>query len=325
LLPSLAEITFLLSRGQLAWFYQFIRPDGTSAIGNLHVMLRGEGVLRFQVSKYIAMLFVMCLALFPYRGKYKVWTALSFLVAFVFAGLSGHRTMVVYLFLLIPTVVLFTTRRFPTRLLLFYTLALVALFVLLALAGTKLPLAFQRAFSWVPFASISSAARESAMNTTNWRFEVWRQLLEYLPDYWLVGRGFAFESYDFYAAARMKQATIQWAITTHNYHSGPLSLLIDLGVFGLLAGTGLLLAAFVRHRRLLSAEWADESLARYHRVLFASFCVDVVRFYLIHGGAASSFVDFLVQLTLIEGIYRSNRHLLQERAGAPAPSPAALP
>jgi hypothetical protein len=321
LLPSIAEITFLLSKGQSYWMYYFIRPDGISALGNLNVMLGGRGVLRFQISKYIAMIFVMCLALFPFRGKYRFWIAVSCLIAFGFAGLSGHRTMVLYLLLLMPLLMFFTTRRVPVRLLLTYGMGLAFLILALHMFGSHLPIAFQRAFSWVPFADISVTARESAVGTTRWRFEVWKQVLTYLPDSWLVGRGLIFDSYEYYSAARSSQATIEWAVITHNYHNGPLSLLIDLGIFGFIFGSGILFSTLSRHLRLLKTPWANETLTRYHRVLLASFCVDVFRFYAVHGDAASSFIDFLVQISLLECLYRTNQQALQEAAEA---EPAAV-
>lgn len=323
--PALAEALFLLSGGSLTWQYFFVRPEASAAIGSLSILQGGSGVLRFQATMHIPLLFTMLLALLDSR-RHRLGLVIGCVIAFAFAGISGHRIAVLYVILLIPTAMFFMTGRIPGRLLVGFAVGLICLGTLLHFFGRSLPLAVQRGFSWVPFASISMVARESASGTTEWRFTVWKQVWALLPDYWLIGRGFAFDAADllYLPYSRTPNISIDWAVITHNYHSGPLSLLIDLGVFGLLVGSALLFGGVVKHYRKLSVAWATESLARGHAVLLASFTVDVILFQLVHGEAAASIVSALVHLTILDGLCRTNRAMLaaQEKAAVPSAAQA---
>jgi hypothetical protein len=189
--------------------------------------------------------------------------------------------------------------------------------------GQNLPLSFQRSLSWVPFADISSLASRSASGTTAWRFDVWRQVWELLPKYWLIGRGFALQASDFYVLSYSREASIEWAVTTHNYHSGPLSMLIDLGIFGLLFGSGIMISGIVRHYRLITGDWASDALRRYHLVLLSCVCVETFRFYVVHGGAVFSVVHILLLLAIMDGMYLTDLRSTKEQK--PAPEDTGIP
>jgi len=314
ILPVVAEWVFLLSKGQVFALYYFIKPEGWSARSNVGIISGTKsGILRFQVSKYIAMLLPLSLAVFPFRGRSRILIAVSFLIACLFAGLSGHRSSVVYLLLFIPTVIFFRTRKFPFRLLLFYAIGLATVIGFLAVAGRMLPLSMQRTVSWVPFADISMEARHSAFVTTAWRFELWKQLLDLAPDHWLVGRGLTFDPSQLWMLTFSRQRDTDWAIISHNYHSGPLSLLIDFGGAGLICGSGIMIGGAFRHYRLLASHWNSAVLQRFHSVILASFCVDVFRFYLVVGDAVGSMVAFLVYLTILEGLFRADGIAVEEK------------
>ncbi len=318
--PIMAEWVFLLSKGAITLLYYFIKPEGSSARRNVAIIAgSGEGILRFQTSQYVTMFFVLSLALFPYKGRYRVPIAISFIVACLFAGLSGHRTTAIYILLFVPTVIFFRSRKIPVRLLLAYGIGLGILVILLAIVGPSLPLAAQRAVSWVPFANISVAAQRSAESTTVWRLELWKQLLEIVPEHFFIGRGLAFNPAHLWMIDFSRQRGIDWAIISHNYHSGPLSLLIDFGIVGLVSGSGIMIVGAWRHYRYLSAKWHSRLLQRFHQVILASFCVDVVRFFLIHGDAASSIAAFLVQVAMLEGFVRTDNVMQEEPVAGKVP------
>jgi hypothetical protein len=316
LLPSLAECVYLLSGGSMYKLYYFVKAEGVSALGSLSALHEGREMVRFQTSKYVALLFVLAISLYPFRGKYRVIIIGSAVLAFAFAGLSGHRSTVVYLLLLIPAVMYFSSRRVPVGILGAYAGLLLVALVYLRFAGTTLPMASQRAFSVMPFARISSDARLSAEATTQWRIDLWRQLLRYVPRYWLIGRGFAFDPGVIGSTGGRIGHTVEYAIATHNYHSGPLSLLIDFGVFGFVFASAIIAGGAVHHVRLLSARWNDPGLSRMHRVILASYCVNVFRFYCIHGDAAGSMIAFLLQLAMLNGFYMTDLAVGREEAGA---------
>jgi hypothetical protein len=323
LIPSAAELVFVLTKGKIWWQYYFIKPEASSALMSLSAATTGQEMVRFQVSKYLVFIFVLCLALFKFKGKGKVLIVASYVVGFVFAGISGHRAAVLYLLLLIPTYMFLSTRRAPFLVLTVYGVGLGLFVLMLHFFGQNLPLSFQRSLSWVPFADISSLASRSASGTTAWRFDVWRQVWELLPKYWLIGRGFALQASDFYVLSYSREASIEWAVTTHNYHSGPLSMLIDLGIFGLLFGSGIMISGIVRHYRLITGDWASDALRRYHLVLLSCVCVETFRFYVVHGGAVFSVVHILLLLAIMDGMYLTDLRSTKEQK--PAPEDTGIP
>jgi len=308
LLPAAAEMLFLLSSGAVTQQYAVIRPEDSAALSNLEVLQGAGGVLRFQLSKQIGLIFMLALALWPFKGKYAFRIVVAFLLASAAVGISGHRSGVLYIAGLIPAVVYVTRRRIPAAMVVGYASALAAIVLVLHFAGEHLPLAVQRGLSWVPWANVSSVASDSAAITTRWRLEVWKRALDMLPDYWLVGRGFTFNSRHllWLRYSVVGDPNIEWALVTHNYHSGPLSLLIDLGIPGLVSGTLLIVGGLVKQWRRLSTNWTSPQLARMHAVLYASYIVEVIRFYAIGGDASRTIVLFLIGQMLMDVIYRAN-------------------
>lgn len=306
LIPSAAELVFLLTRGHLSFLYTFIRPEGASASSNLNVMTGGVGVLRFQVSKYIAMIFPLCLALFPYQGKNKRHIIFSGLVALIFAGLSGHRSAIIYIMLLIPVFMRLNKQRLAIRILIIYGVMAFFTVIGLHLFGRALPLSFQRAVSWVPFANISSIAAASATETTTWRLEVWSRVAEMIPKYMIIGRGFSFDPTQLYSYAARRNINVEWALISHNYHNGPLSLLVDLGIPGLISGIAIYTSAIRYHLRKMRDTWVSPILARYQALLLATLIVEFFRFIVIHGGPGSSIMSTLVIVTIMDGLWRTN-------------------
>lgn len=316
LVPATAEMIFLLSKGAIVGQYMVVRAEGSAAVRNLAALTRGEGVLRFQVSKNIALVFTMSLALWSFRGRHALYICMAFAVAVVFVGISGHRSAVIYLLLLMPIFAYLKSGRLPVGWLTLYFFGLAAIMLGVHQFGRLLPLSVQRGLSWVPFSDITWDAELSATRTIQWRFMVWARAMEMLPDCWLVGRGFTFNQSHllWLPLSATLHRNVEWALITHNYHSGPISLLIDLGLPGLLLGSALIVGGFIKHYRRLSQPWADTGLARLHSVLLASYAVDVLRFYFVMGDASLYIVAFLVQQMILDAICRTNRALLQTEA-----------
>lgn len=319
LIPSVAEFVYILSGGAISQQYFFIRPDGVSAQVNLQAFQQGSGVVRFQVSKYVTLLLVLMCALQTRHARGHFGLLAIGALSFVFAGLSGHRITIFFLLAYIPVYAYLKHQRIPWAMLFVYAAILLLAMVGLHLGGRLLPLSVQRAVSWIPFADISEKARYSALGTTMWRFEVWRRVLTMLPDYLLVGRGFTFQGGELYAALRSHDAGIAWAVVSHNYHSGPLSMLVDLGILGFLSGSLILIGGCVRHIRLRCAGWHSEQLDSFHRALLAMVVVHAIIFFFLHGDAAYTVIDVLMLFMILEGLHRTDHYLkaqAEEETGA---------
>ena len=263
------------------------------------------------------------LALLLYDRKFKITLLIVLLgiASFVLMGLSGHRTVPVLLGL-VGLVYLAVRRKYvPTPQ---YLHLLAALFLVVALIYAfveQLPLPFQRALAWWPGLQVAYEAAMSAEGTTTWRIDMWRMMLPMIPEYFLLGRGLAFNIWQAYDVSLMATdvGRLQLFIETHNYHSGPLFLLVDLGVFGFLAATTFMVGGIVRYGRALRNIPPGGRWFTMYGVIYVYFSGSVIFFYTVIGGP-QSLGNLMVVASILEVILQSIRH--ERRQAEQAAEPA---
>ncbi len=311
---ALVSFLYFVSNGRIILPYHFIRAGESGIQTNLDVLLTGsEHVFRIQSAKEMFYLLVLSLAFLNYRGwrKLVIWGCT--VIAVIGIGISGHRASVISFFIFLFSYGVLNDRRFPVRPLMLMLSGSAVMILVFAQWGTFFPLATQRAFSWLPFADISYVAEQSALDTLG-RFDMWRVLAtDFLPRYWLVGRGFAFRAQDLLAVTSTGHSALASFMITNNYHNGPLVLLVNLGVGGLFFGYALLLGGALRHYKLLKEEWINNNFAQYHKVMLSLFITSIIAQTAV--GCGDWITRPLVFLIILEGLYRTNRWELS-RAGA---------
>src|SRR5208337_1992794 len=73
-----------------------------------------------------------------------------------------------------------------------------------------------------------------------WRFDMWKALLPQVPKHLLLGKGYAFSSNQFQlleghdAAIQTTFEDEQFAAVVGGYHSGPLSVILVFGIWGVI-------------------------------------------------------------------------------------------
>lgn len=223
--------------------------------------------------------------------------------AFAVGAFSGHRLALLTV-LALTTVILLLDGRLTIGRAVRGAAVLAALLVLLAAVADQLPVALQRAVSWIPGAEVSYEARRSATDSVNWRLAIWLLMLAEIPNYLWIGRGIAYAGSDYAAAgsANVMAGEANWAIVAGYYHNGALSLLILFGLAGILVGLALTLGACVRHVRLSRRAWMDGRLGHYHRVLTAWLVVQVLFYWLVYGDVQVSFPPFFFTVALLEAL-----------------------
>ncbi len=179
----------------------------------------------------------------------------------------------------------------------------------------ELPEAMQRSLSIIPGIEAAESVEGEASSTVSWRFLLWEEAWKQLPHYWLVGKGYAFSEREMQQVTGeyQKYDELAWALVTSAYHNGPLSMLIGLGIFGLITGVGLMTAAVFRHWRFWGKPWQDARLQQAHRVMFAYLVVQVFIFILVYGDVHKSFPPLFFTMAILEGLMVSDRQLLGER------------
>jgi O-antigen ligase len=207
--------------------------------------------------------------------------------------LGGFRSVVLLAALLV-LVQFYFEGLFRTRLAIYVLLAGVVGIVLLAPIVKHMPLSVQRSISLLPV-EIDSAARAQAEGSLEWRLEMWQILLKQIPQYFWVGKGYAIDPTDLYFAQESTRRGLardyEGAIVAGDYHSGPLSIMIPFGIFGLVA----FLWFFFASVRLLYRNhvFSEDKLRMINTFLLAYFVCRTI-FYFVGFGALHSDLQMFV-------------------------------
>ncbi len=159
--------------------------------------------------------------------------------------------------------------------------------------ASKLPSSIQRTLSILPL-DIDPSVRADAEGSWLWRLQMWKMLLPDLPKYIWLGKGYAIDPTDLYlasqAALRHRGNPYEGPIVAGDYHSGPLSVYMPFGSFGLLAFIAFLAASI----RVLYLNWryGAEELRILNRFLFAYFCGRTLFFFIVFGAIAFDLYHF---------------------------------
>jgi hypothetical protein len=303
----------------LARFFSLVTPDN---------LQEGQfGVARF-VEFQLPAVWAGLLAVLLYDRSFRFKPAVLAMIAlsFLMMGAAGHRTVVVLLGLFILFYVIIRRHYISQAQYLVIAGLLVASLALAYLFAARLPLTFQRALSVLPGIQVDYLASLDAEATTVWRLEMWRAMLSMIPEYLLVGRGLGFDLREAYAAYTMASDRMYhlFMIATHNYHNGPLWLLVDLGLGGLLAGMAVMIGGIFYYGRRMH-ELPANTVWRSVFVVFYAFFSAYSLFFFVVIGTHNILPRILVAAAILEVTLRSAKAEQQREERAEAerePMPA---
>lgn len=158
---------------------------------------------------------------------------------------------------------------------------------------TRLPVSIQRTLAIFPI-KVDPYAAATAAESTEWRKQIWRITIPEIPKYLLLGKGYAISSQDleFITDRSFSQyrAEDRAATIAGDYHNGPLSVIIPLGIWGVIAFLWLILAGV----RVLfrNYRYGDPGLKNLNTYLYASYLVSIVVFCFVFGALASGLYSF---------------------------------
>ncbi len=301
-----------------AWLYVvlFFLPGCLSAIGDLSGILpssfdfifsvfppnvfsfgaQGMDVaLRFGgVSHLAGTLFTIMLARYGLRGIFlsgKLWRPSVFLLCVFFSLAGGFRNILIGILLLVG-VLFFLEGLQRTKLLPVFVLGgILTLMVSIPFAG-KLPYAFQRTLSFLPV-KVSAEARQDADASELWRIQIWKAVLPQVPGYLLLGKGYALSQSDYADMTghfRAVDAADEGSAIAGDYHNGPLSVIIPLGIWGAIAFLWLIIGG----GRVLynNYRYGDPALQTVNTLLLAMFITQTFSFFVIFGAITSDLLSF---------------------------------
>jgi O-antigen ligase len=137
-------------------------------------------------------------------------------------------------------------------------------------------------------------ARQGAEESTEWRLQMWKSVAQQIPEYLFLGKGYNLSGTDLYM---LQQSTMRGYVETWeshalagDYHSGPLSVIISFGIWGVLAFAWLLYAG-TRHLYQVYRDGAEQ-MKVINRFLLALFVARILFFVFVFGALYSELYYF---------------------------------
>lgn len=294
------------------------------------------GVTRmFGVATAGAALFFWMLARHGIRENFlggKPWRPLVLGLSFALIFLGGFRSSIIDA-ATVFALIFYLEKMHRTGFMLAFVMLGILGGVLLVPLASHLPYTFQRSLAWLPL-NIDPAARMDAEGSTQWRLDMWQALLPEVPKYLLLGKGYAFSAETFNqsmgndATFRFQQTidASQGSLALSNdFHSGPLSVVLIFGLWGVLAWLWFWLAGFWVVWR--NYRYGDPAIRHLNLFLFAMFLAKCFSFLFIFGNLVEDVGGFGgvvgLSIALNHGVMRP-KPLLQFTPVA-AKTPFAIP
>jgi hypothetical protein len=312
-LPAIVEALMLKSQ----FFYSlalFIKPS--AQIGaSLVAEQMDEGIVRYFSFGLAALLFFLTVSACVNVKRFGVLISLPYYLLFFacmgVAAFSGFRSRIIVL------AVFFAGLMYLSRAITVYKVmtaccAGILVYMTLFMYVDKMPLSMQRTVSFVPGIKGSVIVSQDAQGTVEWRLELWKMGWKTLPKYWLVGKGYAFNANEMDAALRgvkYEGDLLAWAMVSGSYHNGPLSLLLGLGIFGLLSGLFFLFMVIWRHWIFYRNPWQSERLRLMHLAFYTYFIINVGFFLLFYGDVIQSYPEMFFTFAILESLVAVEKRL----------------
>lgn len=236
---------------------------------------------------------------FGINQPWRIWVVLNIMVV---ALMGGFRSVPITLAMLCIFLFFFEglhrTRLFPVLLL----LGVLAMAIAIPFVD-RMPFTIQRSLSFLPI-EVSPLARENAAASSEWRVKIWREVIPTIPQYLLVGKGYAIDAREQEVEASLaefKQDTQgDGAKRASDFHNGPLSLIIPLGIFGTIGFLWFMAAAF---RVLLNNyRHGDPLNHRVNTFFLAYFVTKALFFFVIYGSFQNDLAMFTGMVALSAAI-----------------------
>jgi len=231
-------------------------------------------------------LFCWLLASYGLRGIFdwsKPWRLVLLAIAFAACLFTGFRSILL-LFLMVGCIQFYLEGLHRTRVLAVVFVTLIVGAIVALPNADKLPPVMQRSLSFLPL-EISPTIRQDVAGSTDWRWRMWQDLIHEVPRYLLLGKGYAINPGELeFAQENVRRGytpSYNEAMIAGNYHSGPLTLVIPFGIWGLLAFVAFLACGW----RYLLHQYRHglPELKNINRLILTLFTARVLLFFLIYG------------------------------------------
>lgn len=223
----------------------------------------------------------------------KPFRFLGFIIFFSLTMLGGYRTVLIT-YIMIGGSLFFLEGLYRTRVMLVVILSLIIGGALASTFSDKLPYTFQRAMSFIPGLKFDPKVLADAEGSKQWRETMWRDVWPKVPQYLLVGKGYALSREDFqYMGGGAfeglgvgQDASQQGLAISGDYHNGSLSILMPFGIWGAISYLWVALAGlYILYRNY---QYGDPELKTFNTFIFVLQLQGIIGFFLIVGAYAES-------------------------------------
>ena len=289
-----------------------VSDRGIDEMGEFHLEF---GVTRlFGIAGTAGGVFYWMLARYGIRDIFlsgKLWRPLMFGLAFIFIFMGGFRSAIIGAMIVFGLIFVLEKMHQSILMLPIILIGIMGSVALVPLAS-HLPHTFQRALAFLPL-KIDPDVRMDAEGSTQWRLDIWQALLPEIPKYLLVGKGYAFSAETF-TQSMGRDATFQKTLSaadnplalSSDFHSGPLSVVLSFGIWGVLVWLWYWAAGFWVVWR--NYHYGDPAVRHANLFLFALFVAKVFGFLFIFGGIVEDVGSFAcligLSLALNNGVTR---------------------
>jgi O-antigen ligase len=314
---------FAYSAGESFWWLFYFLPvdlaiSQAAADFGIGLFSRFGGVAWSMIGVYCFMLAkygIRGILTFQHPFRFGLW-----LLTIVLSLLGGFRSILV-LYVVLFWVQFYLEGLFRTRL--FPLLALIGTlgFTMLIPFASRLPLVMQRTLSLLPLIDVDPVARVDAYASTDWRLRMWRAAWPQVGHYFILGKGFVIDPVEMTMVEEgWKRGFVEdyeASFVSGDYHSGPLSLLIPLGISGALTFIAFTVACLVVLYK--NFRFGDPRLKSINTLLLSLFITRLFSFWIVFGSVTTGLAIFTGLIGLSVAL---NGGMAEEPQPSPSPTPA---
>lgn len=290
---------------------------------NFETMAMNFGIRRWQSFLHLGIGATMLLVLYQPLRKFAersaIWLVPALLTALGLGLFSGHRIFFITLAFFFLGLA-FCQRFFNLRNNILIMLVALPLLTFTYLFSRELPMAAQRAVSFMPGIVVDSSVRVDGENTMIARQLLRRIGIGMIPQYFWMGRGFT-KWVGFLEVSQMHEhpmlATVNYNVSQGAFTNGPIGLMVNAGFFGFLGMYIFIVGGTVaawRIARVVRARRYEDRFALACCVAVSYWFATVMMFTFLHGDAEYALRDFGLQAGMLILAERMLRRREQERA-----------
>lgn len=323
-MTSVLSNVVYLAGGPFHTLFNFIDPSAAMGQAELQWDVQGQSIFRSGSMMHVSSAIIgYMLARFGVRGLLDLsspWRMLILLGCLCLGLFGGFRSFLASVAILLG-VAFFLEGLHRTRHVVFVlVLGLLCLLGVMSLAE-KLPMTVQRSLSFLPI-QVDPRVKADAQGSLEWRYEMWKVLEQEIPQYLLLGKGYAIDptalQTSHFNAHYGFGIQAEWAVLSGHYHNGPLSVIIPFGIAGGVTFIWFLCVSLLRLRHLMRN--CQPELLNINRILLAMFAAKTIFFIVFFGSFFSDLIAFVAVMGMAECLNATPRPVESEAEPVMIPS-----